>query len=426
MLHTDQYLKLSTMTVQPTRTFTFFQNKAEVKPEPIKWVIGNTRYEVYVPSISSFDTEDILPHGQALRTKVLAAVGTAAHRGPSLFEVYSRSLSPVLSSMWEGGLKNAEEDELVHNTKTIENFDARFKDLIQVHSTTDERYELAQFLRGCRKPRDLPVQSFWYKLREINTYIEWLPGEEPALNEQQLKQAFHDAMPPTWRERFANAGNSLNGMTMAQVAQYFRGHESQATRKMLENNQQQHKQSLSRRREKKGSPKTTNSRPKDKDNNGKTFTRDKCNCIDNNDPCPIHPGMGHTWGKCRSNVFNEERMTKRPKKGDNKVDSMAVTVDKVYIITNSLADLPAINDAYGDIGTYSVECYVNVAAIIADHHMNTISFSADSHPFTYESLLVLCNEDQPLSYMYGDASETLRFKGRSCPHTTPVESWGRM
>jgi hypothetical protein len=126
------------MTVQPTRTFTFFQNKTEVKLEPITWVIANTRYEVYVPSISSFDIEDILPHGHALRTKVVAAVGTAAHRWPSLFEVYSRSLSPVLSAMWDGVMKNAEEDELIDNTKTIENFDARFRDLIQIHSTTDE------------------------------------------------------------------------------------------------------------------------------------------------------------------------------------------------------------------------------------------------------------------------------------------------
>jgi hypothetical protein len=45
-----------------------------------------------------------------------------------------------------------------------------------------------------------------------------LPGEQPALNEQQLKQALHYAMPPTWRERFANAGNSITGITMEQVA----------------------------------------------------------------------------------------------------------------------------------------------------------------------------------------------------------------
>ena len=391
-------------------SFSFTPTKEQTKSEPIKWTINNTKYEVYLPTLQTFELSDIVSHGVTLRNKVMTTVGTAAHRGLSLYEVYSRSLSPVLLTDWEQLNQEADNDPNVNNIATVNHFDSRLREMIAVHATSDNRYELVQSLRACRKPRDLPVQTFWYKLREFNSYVDWIPGNEPALNEQQVKQAFHDAMPPTWQERFANAGNSLVGMTMAQVVQYFRKQEDQAARKMNENNQQQRQQSMSRRRGKNGNPKTTSIRPKEKDNKkGKATTKDKRSRIDNADPCPIHPGMGHTWGKCRANAYNEERTSKRPKKGDDKTDSMAVTVEEVDIIADSLADLSAINDDPSDIGTYSVECYVNVAAIIADHHMNTVSFSAEQEQPKGDFVLddafnTMCDE----IYSVGDDNITLK------------------
>lgn len=332
-------------------SFSFTPTKESPKNEPIKWTINNTKYEVYLPTLLTFELADLLAHGVSIRNKVLTTVGTAAHRGPSLYEVYSRALSPVLLSVWEQLNQEANNNPLVNNTQTVNHFDSRFREMIAVHATQEDRYDLVQALRACRKPRELPVQTFWYKLREFNSYIDWIPGNEPALNEQQVKQALHDAMPPTWRERFANAGNSLAGMTMAQVVQYFRKQEDQATRKMNENVQQQRQQSTSRRRGKNGNSKTTTTRPKEKDNKkGRTSTKDKRERIGNDDPCPVHPGMGHTWGKCRSNAYNDERTSKRPKKGDNKVDSMAVTIEEVDIADVSMADLSAINDAPSEIG----------------------------------------------------------------------------
>jgi hypothetical protein len=202
----------------------------------VKWSVGNTPYEVYTPSLASSDSLDMLPHGLDVRNKVISTVGTVAHRRPSLYEVYPMSLSPVLLPIWEQVNQDANNNATVDNTATIVNFDARFREMIQVHTNQNDRYEMAQSLRACRKPRELPVQFFRCKLREFNSYIEWIPGTEPALSDQQMKQTFHDAMPPTWRERFAKGGNSLNGMTFVQVVQFFRQQEVQAARKILENN----------------------------------------------------------------------------------------------------------------------------------------------------------------------------------------------
>ena len=78
---------------------------------------------------------------------------------------------------------------------TIEGFTEALKMFIAVHATADDRHDLLQQLRNPKKPSNHHVQSFWYPMRELNGYVDWLPGNESALDDAQLKQAFYDAMP---------------------------------------------------------------------------------------------------------------------------------------------------------------------------------------------------------------------------------------
>ena len=235
--------------------------------------------------------------------KVLTTVGNKAHKGPSLYEAFLCSLFLVLQAVWEQINANANNNDNIDNSDTAEQFDERLCEFIAVHSTAKDQYELAQFLRKGRKPRELPVQAFWYKLCEFNSYLDWLPGMEPLLNDQQMRQAFHDSMPPTWHEQFANTGNLVATMSMAKVVQYFCKQEGQATHKMLENNQQQRKQSLAR---KKAKPHHNGTKPSGKDK-GSGCNSAKRGCVSNDGPCPVHPRMGHKWGNCHANAYNKER-----------------------------------------------------------------------------------------------------------------------
>ena len=188
--------------MESTSPFSFVPTKEDPRKESIKWSRGHSRYEIYLPVLQSLDLNELLPHAINFRAKLLTAVGTDAHKGPSLYGTFPRSLSLVLSAVWEQLIADADANPNVDNAETPQNFDDRLRELIAVHSTAEDRYELAQFLRKARKPLTLPVQAFWYKLREYNGYIDWLPGTEPMLDNQQMRQAFHDGMPPTWRERF--------------------------------------------------------------------------------------------------------------------------------------------------------------------------------------------------------------------------------
>jgi hypothetical protein len=65
------------------------------------------------------------------------------------------------------------------------------------------------------------VQPFFYRLKELNDYVNWLPGDKPALIEAQLNLAFYNGMPSRWRVRHAISGWSAHTTTRAELLHYF-------------------------------------------------------------------------------------------------------------------------------------------------------------------------------------------------------------
>src|SRR6056297_4137493 len=85
----------------------------------------------------------------------------------------------------------------------------------------------------------MAVQNFYRSMQTLNQYAKWLPGNEPALNANQLKDAFKEAMPAKWQDEFSIAGRNQQDMTMAEVLRYFRQREKKANEAEADN---QHKQ----------------------------------------------------------------------------------------------------------------------------------------------------------------------------------------
>jgi hypothetical protein len=84
-----------------------------------------------------------------------------------------------------------------------------FEKFIAGLTTDQDRHELIQLLRPL-KPR---VQSLYYRLIQLNGYVNYLPGNDYPLTEDQLKQSFHDGMPPTWKERFLTTGFAVRNVS---------------------------------------------------------------------------------------------------------------------------------------------------------------------------------------------------------------------
>jgi hypothetical protein len=145
--------------------------------------------------------------------------------------------------------------------------------------------------------------------------MDWVPGVEDYLNENQLKQAFYDYMPPTWRERFVQAGHSSRAMTLAQVLHYFRQQESLTEREQAENDRLQQR------------AKIVNRRLTIKQNHPSMNLLLKSNVSQTIHLVQFsHPDMGHVWGKCRAltNKYmqqSDQQMTDDKKKEFKKPNS---------------------------------------------------------------------------------------------------------
>ena len=405
------------MSLTNVSSFNFAPKDNDSKSEAIKWESNGHKYEIYAPILRSMDLYDLLSHSLLVRARVLSTVGANdPDNGPSLYEVFGRSLSIILLSVWEQINASADADNNVDNTQTRAHFDARLTEFIAAHSTADDRYELIQHLRSARKPRHTPVQTFWYLMREYNSYALWLPGNEPALTENQMKQAIHDAMPEAWRERFGNAGNSVGSMTTPEIVQYFRKQENLAARKMAENNLAQKRQASSNRSKRNGSPKQSNKQPNHNGNNGKSNGKrpaSNSTRIPDDTPCPVHPGCKtpHTWGQCSFNASNPNRNRdfKRPRKDkDTGSDGHAAAVETEPASSGRIN--AAINDDPMDVGTFecTLYCYVNEDLEVQSHHLDGISFSATQEnkgdcAFT-AAFTSLCDD----AYSSGDNDITLK------------------
>jgi hypothetical protein len=183
----------------------------------------------------------------------------------------------------------------------------------------------------------MKVQTFWNRIREINKHIEWLPGSEPVLTDDQLQQSFYDAMPETWKvpetwkDRYVDSGSVFEDSTFAEVVQYFRRQESNANKKQQVNEKFQKRKSRGHghqngpsKYEKSKSSNTTDSEDEksdEEDNNKKKPSVNplhKRSHISDDTPCPtIHPGAGHKWSQCRSNAYNKDRLNYKKAKPNN-------------------------------------------------------------------------------------------------------------
>ena len=155
--------------------------------EAIKWQLNNSKYEIHVAVLRSLDYHDLVPHCLNVHSKVDMAVTTLAHKGPSLYTVFPRTLSIALRAAWDRINIDADSNPLVDNTHTPDHFDDRIREFIAVHCTPEDRYELINEIRNGIKPREVGVQTYWYTLCEWNEYIPWMPGNEPPLTDAQEK-----------------------------------------------------------------------------------------------------------------------------------------------------------------------------------------------------------------------------------------------
>ena len=276
-------------------------------PLSFKWIQDSQCYEIHSPKLVSFELEDLLPHCLEVRQRVITVCAENDHKGPSLYQILGRTLATPLRALWETITSGITQF-------SVANFDLSLRAFIAATATSDDKHELLQQLRNPSKPRALSVRAFYYRLIELNGYAFWMPGEELSLSHLEIKQAFYDGMPPTWRERFVQAGKSQSQVQQADLIRYFQLQERLATSKASENTLKQRVEASKRARpyHKERHKNLGKSRARQQSKKRKPSNNPPKQRIADDSPCPVHPGASHTWGECYLNAKN-----KRSKQGNS-------------------------------------------------------------------------------------------------------------
>ena len=79
--------------------------------EAIKWSVGNTKYEFHAPTLGHpHEIENVLPHCLNVKAKIDAIACNEAHKGPSIYRVFPRTISPASRGVWQQLMDDAPEE----------------------------------------------------------------------------------------------------------------------------------------------------------------------------------------------------------------------------------------------------------------------------------------------------------------------------
>jgi hypothetical protein len=189
-----------------TDPFSVKYDETKVTTETLKWALGAngaTKHEIVSPILTKFELGHIVSHCLTVMHKIDACVGNnAANRLASYMNMFPRTLSLSHVATWDTVL-------VVHPlaAQDVASFQQAIKHFIAVHTTDEDWHEL--LVCSIAKPRKMDVQMYYSHLHELNNQVNWLPGTDLPLTEDQLNQAFFDGMPITWKERFKNTSRSV-------------------------------------------------------------------------------------------------------------------------------------------------------------------------------------------------------------------------
>jgi hypothetical protein len=200
------------MDATSTNPFSVDYDKTKVTVETIKWTLGAngpTKHEIVSPILTKFELGNIVLHCLTVMHKIDAFVGNnAANRFALYMNVFPHTLSLPHVATWDTVLvdhPSAAQD--------MASFQQAIWHFIAVHATDKDCHELLDYIRSIAKPQKMDVQTYYSHLHELNNQVNWLPGTDLPLTEDQLHQAFFDGMPITWKECFKNAGRSVCNIT---------------------------------------------------------------------------------------------------------------------------------------------------------------------------------------------------------------------
>jgi hypothetical protein len=209
-------------------------DETKIATETIKWtpgVKGAAKNEIVSPILTKFGLGNIVVHCLTVMHKIDAHIGN--HR-----LVYG-CISPYLL-LPHVVMRDTILIDHPLATQDKASFQQANRHFIAVHTTDEDCHELLGYIHSVAKPRKMDVQTYYICLCELNRQVDWLPGNNLPLIEDQLHQACFDSMPTPWKEQYENAGHSMRTTPQAKLLRFFRMQQKAANCSQWANELKQH------------------------------------------------------------------------------------------------------------------------------------------------------------------------------------------
>jgi hypothetical protein len=233
------------MASSPNDPFSVKWDKTKATTETIKWTLdinSATKHEIVSPILSKFELGNIVAHCLTVMHKIDAHVGNnAANRFAPYMNVFPHTLSLPHVVTWDTVL--VDHPLAVQDVAT---FQQAIWHLIVMHATDEDRHELLDYICSIAKLCKMDIQMYYSCLHELNRQVDWLPGTDLPLTEDQLHQAFFDGMPTIWKEQYKNASRFVCNTTHADLLRFFHMQQKAAGHSQRANELKQRRESQTR------------------------------------------------------------------------------------------------------------------------------------------------------------------------------------
>ena len=163
-----------------------------------------------------------------------------------------------------------------------------------------------------------------------------MPGSEQSLIMRELKQAFFDSMPTSWKSQYRSAGKTIE-TSIAALISYMRFQECQGQSTIKKRPEAMTTSKQPTTTSKQPRNKKANSKPDDSNTheNNQNNNQVKRQRISNSDKCYVHPWGTHTWGECRQNAYGNNPDKGKPFKTGNDKKSKPDNNKEAYLATQN-------------------------------------------------------------------------------------------
>ena len=208
--------------------------------------------------------------------------------GAELFDNFEEVLTDTAIDKWENIVS-----AIPQNQRTVARFNQSIEAFYRRYVDARARDVMISYIKTIKKPVQATVMDHSDRMETLMRYTNRLPGTEPLLTEQQMKNYIFDSYSMTWKENYERSGRNIETDTLAQINEYMSNEKQYADRR--ESNKKRNNDNPS------GGNKTKRLRGGGQYEHGKQINKGPKSM------CKYH--NTHTWENC---IYNPKGKNYRP------------------------------------------------------------------------------------------------------------------